>query len=124
MNAALVRDRALGFGGLELDAQAAQKGALGEAKLDKGKGPVASVLVTDGTLITGDEQEPDVEDLRTEYSGHPFEPEIEHFLRCIIDDTEPLIDACAGANSAAPTILAAESVAAGGRPMEVPYFAR
>ncbi|MGD9495886.1 MAG: Gfo/Idh/MocA family protein [Armatimonadota bacterium] len=80
--------------------------------------------VRGGMLITGDDKDPDIEDLRTQYSGHPFEPEIEHFLRCIIDDTEPLIDAFEGANSAAPTIMAAESVAAGGRPMEVPYFAR
>ncbi len=77
-----------------------------------------------GKLITGDEHEPDVEDLCVEYSGHPFEPEIEHFLRCIIDDAQPLVDAFGGANSAAPTIMAAESIAAGGRPMEVPYFAR
>jgi len=77
-----------------------------------------------GKLITGDEHEPNVEDLCVEYSGHPFEPEIEHFLRCIIDDAQPLVDAFEGANSAAPTIMAAESIAAGGRPMEVPYFAR
>lgn len=77
-----------------------------------------------GQLITGDETDPTVEDLTVEYSGHPFEPEIEHFLRCIIDDTEPLMNAFEGANSAAPTIMAAESIAAGGEPMEVPYFER
>ncbi len=77
-----------------------------------------------GKLITGDEKDPTVEDLAVEYPGHPFEPEIEHFLRCVIEDTEPLVDAFEGANSAAPTIMAAESVAAGGRPMLVPHFAR
>lgn len=77
-----------------------------------------------GKLISGEEHEPDVRDLRVDYSGHPFEPEIEHFLRCIIDDTNPLIDAFEGANSAAPVIMAAESAATGGRRVEVPYFAR
>ncbi|MGC9319131.1 MAG: Gfo/Idh/MocA family protein [Armatimonadota bacterium] len=77
-----------------------------------------------GRLITGDEHEPTVEDLTVEYSGHPFEPEIEHFLRCIIDDTEPVVDAFEGANSAAPTIMAAESIALGGAPMQVPHFER
>lgn len=80
--------------------------------------------VRQGKLLTGDVHEPDIEDLTREYSGHPYEPEIEHFLRSIIDDTPTLTDAFEGANSAAPTILAAESVAQGGRPLEVPYFAR
>jgi len=77
-----------------------------------------------GQLITGEHDEPEMEDLRLEYSGHPFAPEIEHFLRCIIDDTEPLVDAFEGANSAAATIMAAESVEAGGGPMAVPFFQR
>lgn len=80
--------------------------------------------VRGGKLITGDHDSPTVEDLRAEYSGHPFEPEIAHFLRCIIDDTEPLVDAFEGANSAAATIIACESIEAGGEPMAVPFFAR
>ncbi len=77
-----------------------------------------------GQLITGDHDNPTVEDLRVEYSGHPFGPEIAHFLGCIIDDTETLVDAFEGANSAAATIMACESIEAGGTPMAVPFFER
>ncbi|NLO07912.1 MAG: Gfo/Idh/MocA family oxidoreductase [candidate division WS1 bacterium] len=77
-----------------------------------------------GQFISGDHDNPTVQDLRVTYEGHPFAPEIEHFLRCIIEDTEPLVDAFEGANSAAATIVAAESVEAGGVPMEVPHFQR
>lgn len=80
--------------------------------------------IRDAQLITGDHAEPKIEDLRIEYSGHPFEPEIEHFLRCIIDDAPTLVDAFEGANSAAATIMACESIEAGGKPMAVPYFER
>ena len=58
-----------------------------------------------------------------EIAGHPYEPEIEHFLACIRDDTEPLVDAFAGANSAAAMIVATEAVETG-QTLPVPYFTR
>jgi len=55
--------------------------------------------------------------------GHPYEPEIEHFLDCIIHDKPTLVDAFAGANSAAAMILATEAVETG-KVLAVPYFER
>ncbi len=75
-----------------------------------------------GQLIKGDHDAPEVTDLAAkEISGHPFEPEIDHFLECIIEDKPTLTDAFDGANSAAATIMAAESILSG-RPEPVPIF--
>jgi len=75
-----------------------------------------------GQLIKGEHDEPEITDLATkQISGHPFEPEIEHFLECIIEDEPTLTDAFDGANSAAATIMAAESILSG-RPEPVPVF--
>ncbi len=56
-------------------------------------------------------------------AGHPFEPEIEHFLECIMEDKPTLVDAFEGANSAVATIMAVEAVETG-EPKQVPRFAR
>jgi len=75
-----------------------------------------------GQLIKGAHDAPQVTDLTArQISGHPFEPEIEHFLDCIIEDGPTLTDAFDGANSAAATIMAAESILSG-RPEKVPIF--
>lgn len=58
-----------------------------------------------------------------EIEGHPYEPEIVHFLDCIVNDTEPIVDAFAGANSAAAMIMATEAVETG-KTLAVPYFSR
>lgn len=58
-----------------------------------------------------------------EIAGHPYEPEIEHFLDCIINDRPTLVNAFEGANSAAAMILATEAVETG-KVLEVPYFSR
>ena len=63
-----------------------------------------------------------IEDISTKsISGHPFEPEIEHFLECIIEDKPTLVDAFSGANSAAGTIMAAEAIESG-QIQKVPLF--
>ena len=53
--------------------------------------------------------------------GHPFDPQTDHFLRCIVDDRQPLVDAVEGANSAAPTIIATEA-AKTDTALKVPLF--
>ena len=55
--------------------------------------------------------------------GHPYEPEIEHFLDCIIHDKPTLVNAFEGANSAAAMIVATEAVETG-KVLGVPFFAR
>lgn len=75
-----------------------------------------------GQVMRGEGHDVTVEDLKPlEISGHPYEPEITHFLECIRHDRPPLVDAFAGANSAAAMIIAAEAVEEGGV-REVPYF--
>jgi len=51
--------------------------------------------------------------------GHPFEPEVQHFLECINSGKRPLVDALEGAKTAAATLCAAES-ARTGKPITVP----
>ncbi|MEW6358513.1 MAG: Gfo/Idh/MocA family oxidoreductase [Planctomycetota bacterium] len=43
-------------------------------------------------------------------SGHPYMPEVEHFMDCILNDKPTLTDAFDGANSAIACILAAEAI--------------
>ncbi|HUS79859.1 MAG TPA: Gfo/Idh/MocA family oxidoreductase [Armatimonadota bacterium] len=58
-----------------------------------------------------------------EIAGHPYEPEIEDFMAAIVEDRQPRCDAFDGANSAAATVMAAESILSG-RPEPVPVYAR
>lgn len=51
--------------------------------------------------------------------GHPYEPEVAHFLECIRDGKPPIVDAFEGAKTAAAALCAAES-ARTGEPVKVP----
>ena len=53
--------------------------------------------------------------------GHPYEPEVAHFLDCIGSGKQPLVGALEGAKTAAATLCAAES-ARTGKPVQVPAF--
>jgi len=55
------------------------------------------------------------------YAGHPFDPLVEHMVRCIREDVSPLVDAHHGANSAAGVLCAHESARLG-RPVRIPRF--
>ena len=52
-------------------------------------------------------------------TGHPFEPEVAHFLACIREGKRPIVDALEGAKTAAAALCAAES-ARTGQPLRVP----
>ena len=70
--------------------------------------------IQDGKLLVGeghDAQETDLSDLGI--SGHPYDPQAEHFLDCIIEDKPTLVDAFNGANSAAATVMADEAIRTG-----------
>ncbi len=43
-------------------------------------------------------------------SGHPFEPEVNHFIECILKNKKPLIDSKEGAKTAAATIIASKAL--------------
>jgi predicted dehydrogenase len=58
-------------------------------------------------------------EIPVEYHGHPYEPEVEHFARCILGDKQPMVDAVEGAKSAQACLLAHQS-AIEGRPLKVP----
>jgi predicted dehydrogenase len=60
-------------------------------------------------------------DLPIEYHGHPYDPQIEHMVRCIKEKRQPLVDAHEGANSAAGVLCAHESALLH-RPVKVPRF--
>lgn len=60
-------------------------------------------------------------DLPIEYHGHPYDPQIEHMVRCIKESRQPLVDAHEGANSAAGVLCAHESALLH-RPVKVPRF--
>ncbi len=53
--------------------------------------------------------------------GHPYDPEIDHFLKCILEDTQPLVDAVDGANSTAAVIMVEEALKRKG-PVSIPQF--
>ena len=56
-----------------------------------------------------------------EYQGHPYDPQVEHMVRCIKEDRRPLVDVHEGANSAAGVICAHESALLR-RPVRIPRF--
>ena len=80
--------------------------------------------VRDGKVIRGTgHDQVTIEDISDRaIDGHPYEPEIEHFLDCIIQDKPTLVDAFEGASSAVATILAVEAIMTG-EPQAVPRFA-
>ncbi len=79
--------------------------------------------VRGGQLMVGEGHDAKVTDLaQKDIAGHPFEPQLEHFLECIIEDKPTLVDAFSGANSAAATIMAAEAIRTGEK-QRVPIFA-
>ena len=77
--------------------------------------------IRNGQLLRGRHGEFTEEDLSMDYAGHPYEPEIDHFLECIATDTPTLVDAFDGANSAAACIVAAEA-ADTGKTLQVPQY--
>jgi predicted dehydrogenase len=79
--------------------------------------------VRGGKLLRGRHGHFTEEDLTVTYTGHPFEPESDHFLQCILEDKPTLVDAFDAANSAAACIVAAQAAAAG-RTLRVPQYAR
>ena len=77
-----------------------------------------------GQLMVGEGHDAEVTDLSDlGIQGHPFEPQLEHFLECLREDKPTLVDAFNGANSAAATIMAAEAIRTG-EVQRVPVYAR
>ncbi len=77
-----------------------------------------------GKLMLGQGHDVETRDLADlEIAGHPYDPQIEHFLDCIEQDRPTLVDAFSGANSAVATVCAAEAIAEGQR-MTVPVYRR
>lgn len=58
-------------------------------------------------------------EMPTPAAGHPFAPEVAHFLDCIRWGKQPIVDALEGAKTAAAVLCAAES-ARTGKPVEPP----
>jgi UDP-N-acetylglucosamine 3-dehydrogenase len=80
--------------------------------------------VRGGKVWRGEGDEAQVQDISaTQITGHPYEPEIDHFIDCILNDRPPLVDAFEGANSAAAMIVATEAVETG-KVLPVPHFVR
>jgi predicted dehydrogenase len=77
-----------------------------------------------GKLMVGKAEDYETSDL-AELSvwGHPYEPQIEHFLNCIEQGQPVRTDVFEGANSAAAVILAAEAIRSG-KPQSVLRFER
>ena len=80
--------------------------------------------VRNGQLVVGEGHDAEVKDLsELTIAGHPFDPQLEHFLECILEDQPTLVDAFSGANSAAATIKAAEAIRTGEK-QAVPIYRR
>jgi predicted dehydrogenase len=80
--------------------------------------------VRGGRVWRGEGEEATVEDISAaQIAGHPYEPEINHFVDCILNDEPTLVDAFEGANSAAAMIAATEAVETG-KVLPVPHFVR
>lgn len=77
-----------------------------------------------GKVMIGEGHDVEVRDIsEMEMQGHPYEPEITHFMDCILHDGQPLVDAFGGANSAAAMIVATEAVETG-KILPVPHYQR
>lgn len=80
--------------------------------------------VRGGQVWRGEGEEAQAEDISAnQISGHPYEPEIDHFIECLLHDQPTLVDAFEGANSAAGMIMATEAVETG-QTLAVPHFVR
>jgi UDP-N-acetylglucosamine 3-dehydrogenase len=80
--------------------------------------------VRGGKIMRGEGHEAVVEDISSrQIEGHPYEPEIDHFIGCILEDQPTIVDAFEGANSAAGMIMATEAVETG-KVLSVPHFVR
>lgn len=78
----------------------------------------------DGRLVTGEEGAFETTDLSgLAPAGHPYEPQIEHFLRAILEDRPTLVDAFSGANSAAAVLTVARAIETGQK-QQVPTYRR
>ena len=77
--------------------------------------------IRDGRVMRSEGHDVAAEKIGEGVAGHPYEPEIEHFLSCIQEDKPTLVDAFEGANSAAATIMAAEAIRTR-EPQSVPDF--
>jgi len=70
--------------------------------------------VREGKLYLGAGHDATVQDLKAlTIAGHPFNPEVAHFMECILEGKPTLVDAFDGANSAIACILAAEAIRTG-----------
>lgn len=47
------------------------------------------------------------------YEGHPYDPEVEHFSACIVEDRPPLIGVTDGANAVAIALAIEEAYRSG-----------
>lgn len=81
------------------------RGTIRGGQILRGEGPTATAESLSSLQIT----------------GHPYEPEINHFIDCILTGQQPVVDAFEGANSAAAMIVAAAAVEQGGV-LPVPYY--
>jgi predicted dehydrogenase len=81
--------------------------------------------VRQGKVYIGSGHDVKPQDLSAaQIAGHPYEPEVEHFLDCILHDKPTLVDAIEGANSAVGVLKAAESIQRGGEKLSVPVYRR
>lgn len=80
--------------------------------------------VRDGKLYLGtghDAAELDLAQLTI--AGHPYNPEVDHFMDCIVNNKPTICDAFDGANSAIACILAAEAIRTGEK-QKAPVYKR
>jgi predicted dehydrogenase len=78
--------------------------------------------IRDGQLMVGEVHDVEVRDLTAlDITGHPYDPQVEHFLKCIQEGRPSEVDALEGARSAAAALSAAEAIRTA-RVVEVPAY--
>lgn len=60
--------------------------------------------------------------MKQEMAGHPYDPEVEHFIECILEDKPTLCDAIDGAKSTM-AILKINEAAETGETVVIPILA-